>query len=202
MYIGILNSLGIIFALGHFYFAYKYHIKKNGLLKTLILFLLSMTGGYLILFSVRHLAAFNSALLFSSIVIFLFTLHHYFDLYKFKNYKSAIFWLIYGLILTFLFTVIESSYHKSVVYSLIWVMVFHHYFYWIYLSFKNFANKKPFIIDVIISHIVIALVFIINYFYVDSLYLNILYSLSVFYFLTLVHVIFSFLKDLYYLYGK
>ncbi len=202
MYIGILNTAGVIFALGHFYFAYKYYFLKNGTLKTTALLLVSIFCCLIIFFTLKYVSNVNPGPLFNSLVIFLFTLHHCFDSYKFKYYKSAVLWLLYGLTLTMLFVATESNYYKGVVYSLIWLMVFHHYFYWIYLSFRGLANKKSFIVDVIVSHLVIAALFTVNHFYLRSSHLDLLYSLSVFYFLTLVHVVFSFLKDLCHLYDK
>ena len=200
---GILNSVGVIFALGHFYFAYKYYLKKNNIWKTIILFIISISCSYALLLWTKSVNSVNQTLLFSVLVIFLFTLHHSYDLYKFKNFKSASLWLFYGLLSSILFLVFSNSEHSKItIYTIIWVMVFHHYFYWLYMSYKNILNKKYFIFEVVIVHILITLIYGINYYYINSSLLNILYSLPLFYFLTLVHVIFSLIKDIYYIYGK
>lgn len=203
MYISILNSVGVVFALGHFYFAYKYYFKKHGMWKTIILFTVSILTSYAVLLGTRSITSVSPALLFSALVIFLFTLHHSHDLYKFKNFKSSLFWLLYGLTLSVLFLLFPASEHsKIIIYSMIWVMVFHHYFYWIYISYENILNKKYFIFEMAVVHILIAIIYGINHSYIDNSLLNILYSLPLFYFLTLVHVSFSFMKDTHYIHGK
>lgn len=196
-YIYFLNSLGIILAIGHFYFAYKNYIKRFGSRKAILLFFTAIAISSIFFFGIGSIRALPQ-LSFFTFVIFTFALHHSYDMFKFNYKKSAIFWLLYGSFSSYLFLFGRDIFHSSFTYTMIWGMVFFHYFYWIYLSTQNFLSKS-FLLEIILCHILLIMLFVFNELYLDSAYLKTFFSLPVFYFMTLVHVVFSLLKDIVYI---
>ena len=128
-------------------------------------------------------------------VLLFFALHHFYDTFRFGYRWQSFFWLLYGFVAIFL---TYFAKHLSALGSiLIWLLVFYHYFFWIFLSFKRFRDdrRKKFARDVFIVHIFFLILFFLQLSVTNSL-LATLFSVSAFHHLTLIHIIFSTIKEL------
>lgn len=188
-----LINLGIIFALGHFSFSFKYDAKRYGVYRTLLLFLVSCgisIGWY---FAARNVSAPGSVSFFSFTVIFVFLFHNLYDYWRFQYVRLAFISTILGVSALLGFYLYYPSSIIGVYSSvLIWGVVFSHYFFWLYISMRKFELEmsKKFLREAVIIHVVLFLGFSLAR-VVEIRPLEVIYSISFFYFMTLVHVVFS-----------
>ncbi|TXH04403.1 MAG: hypothetical protein E6R05_02720 [Candidatus Moraniibacteriota bacterium] len=199
------TATGIIFALGHFYFALVYDAKKYGSAQTSILAFVSVlfTGGwYLLLWDIPSAGKIS---LFSLSVLIAFLLHSLFDLWRFGYRWIGMVTSIAGFFFLYLYFWHRSGDLYGIVASFgIWLVVFFHYLFWIFISVKRFApdESEKFIRDTVAIHVAIALGYLGNIASSDRS-AGVAYVLPFFfYFATLFHVIFSAFRQLIRAYNK
>lgn len=197
--IQLLNLLTIfvpLVGLSHFYFAYVYHIKRKGLPITLLLFIISLFTDFCIyLLFIKMGDNHTSLVYFYLFVVFMFLLHHVYDVYKFGYKKEAFIFLFSGL--TIFLSLLTNRETNNTSTILIWALVFYHYFYWIQITTKRLKGslKKSFLKEVILVHTFFFCLLAVSSSYKSDLF-TFIFSLFFFHHATLIHIIFSALKDL------
>lgn len=193
------TATGIIFALGHFYFALVYDAKKYGVRDSGLLMAVSLiitAVWYLVL---KDFLSPTGVTIFAISVLFVFILHNSFDLWRFGYRSTGIISSIIGFILLYLFFWYRSENIYGVVASLgIWLLVFSHYLFWIFISIKRFdaAESEKFVHETIVVHIAIAVGYMANA-VTNVRPIDMAYSLPFFFYpVTLIHVIFSAFRQL------
>lgn len=199
LFLDAVTATGIIFALGHFYFALAYDTKKYGVRNMSLLMVASLivTAGWYV--ALNNVASPTKISFFAVSVLFVFILHNLFDLWRFGYRKTGIVISIIGLVLLYLFFWYRSENIYGAAASLgIWFIVFSHYLFWIFISVKRFdsAESEKFIRDTIVVHVAIAIGYMANA-ATNVRPADIAYSLPFFFYpVTLIHVIFSTLRQL------
>lgn len=203
-YLYVVNSIGVILALGHFFFGYLYDGRRYSFKKTSLLFstafLLSFT--WYLLF--RYVVQPNGIFWFNASVIGLFVLHNWYDIWRFDYKKVAWLCLIYGIVASIFFILVSQNNRAGyIATTLVWMLVFLHYFFWMFISIRKYDEQKSrrFIQELIAFHVSISIVFVWNLDAGVSL-LDAFFSLSFFYFMTLVHIIFSAFRQLTIILGR
>ncbi len=193
------TATGIIFALGHFYFALVYDAKKYGVREASLLMVASLmiaAGWYVALngFSSPTRISF-----FAVSVLFAFILHNLFDLWRFGYRSAGIASSVIGFPLLYLFFWQRAGDIYGIVASLgIWTLVFSHYLFWIFISIKSFdpVESEKFIHETIVVHVAIAIGYMANA-ATNVRPADMAYSLPFFFYsATLVHVIYSALRQI------
>lgn len=193
------TATGIIFALGHFYFALVYDAKKYGVRSAGLLMVVSsiITMGWY--FVLQDFPSPTRVSFFAISVLFVFILHNLFDLWRFGYHNTGVITSVIGFILLYLFFWYRPDNLYGIVASLgIWLLVFLHYLFWIFISVKRFelAESEKFIHETMVVHFAIAMGYIANA-ATNVRPSDMLYSLPFFFYpITLVHVIFSALRQL------
>lgn len=193
----VVTATGIIFAFGHFYFALVYDAKKYGAKNTVILTLVSLAvtaSGYVLCWYFPSSTNVNS---FSLLAIILFIFHNLFDFFRFGYIRLSLLGTIAGMVFLYLFFWHYPSQAGILGAYGIWILVFSHYLFWIILSIKKFdaVLKQRFIHQTIIVHVIVMAGYLLGELFRNEL-LQALYSLALFYFMTLAHVVFSTLRQL------
>lgn len=191
-------ATGIIFALGHFYFALVYDAKKYGVRSASLLMAasLAITAGWY--FALQGFPSPTRISYFAASVIFVFILHNLFDLWRFGYRGIGIMTSIIGFILLYLFFWYRPDNLYGISASLgIWLLVFSHYLFWIFISVKRFdpAESQKFIQETIVVHAAIATGYMANA-ATNVRPSDIAYALPFFFYpVTLVHVVFSVIRQ-------
>lgn len=186
MFISIFDYVLIFLSWGHFYFAYSYSIKKIGLKHFLYYAAISF------LFSFSVFSQFNpSPKLYIFLVILMFFIHNTIDLFRFKKENQAIVILSSGLVFLIAFMFIDNPISGL----LIKLIVIYHYFFWyFYYKLPSAEKQKSFYKEVFYRHLLLVLLVLFLFLVgLRSFVLNI-FSTEVFYFMTMHHVIFSYLS--------
>lgn len=193
------TATGIIFALGHFYFALLYDAKKYGVRNAGLLMVVSLmiTAGWY--FALQGFPSPTRVSFFAVSVLFVFILHNFFDLWRFGYRRAGIVVSIIGFFLLYVFFWSRSNDPYGIGASLgIWFLVFLHYLFWIFISVKRFdsAESEKFIHETIVVHVAIAVGYMANT-ATNAGPSDMAYSLPFFFYpLTLAHVVFSALRQL------
>lgn len=199
MILDAVTATGIIFALGHFYFALVYDVKKYGVRDSGLLMAVSLIITAVWYFALQDFSSPTRVSFFAVSVLFAFILHNLFDLWRFGYRNAGIVSSIIGFILLYLFFWYRSDNLYGTGASLgIWALVFSHYLFWIFISVKRFdpAKSEKFIHETIVVHVVIAIGYI-AYVATNARPSGMVYALPFFFYpITLVHVIFSALRQL------
>jgi hypothetical protein len=127
-------------------------------------------------------------------VLFMFVLHHYYDMARLGHVWQAWVggilgaWAVYALFMTTTFHILGAL--------IVWGLVYYHYIFWILFSAKKMPDTRRnlFIKEVVVVHALALILFVVGY-YTGHAYIGALFSFSAFHHLTSVHVLFSFLKE-------
>lgn len=188
------TATGIIFALGHFYFALVYDVKKHGVRNAGSIMAVSLVITATWYAALHDLSSPTRVSFFAVSVLFVFMLHNFYDLWRFGYRVAGIIALVIGCILLYIFFWYRSDNFYGIVASLgIWLLVFSHYLFWILISIRRFdaAESEKFIRDTVAIHIAIAAGYIANA-ATNVRPSDIAYSLPFFFYpVTLIHVIHS-----------
>ena len=129
-YLTLLASIIPAIGMGHFYFSYVYHVKKEGLLKTLLLATLAIILNYCAYTLIKNIFPEYIFIVYYYIfVVFLFVIHHAYDTYRFNYKYQSILALIAGLTSVYLF--FSNNHINQVATLTIWFLVIYHYMFWI-----------------------------------------------------------------------
>ena len=186
MIITYVDYILICLSWGHFYFAYSYFIKRAGWISFLHYFIIAL----LLSFSLfAQLQTFPKLYIF--VVILMFLIHNTIDLFRFKKDNQAIFFFSSGLVFLSTYTI----YNNSVSGLLVKLLVIYHYVFWyVFYKFDSKVKKYLFYKQVIIVHFILFISIILAYIFKFQNLTLILFSTNTFYFMTLHHVIFSYIS--------
>jgi hypothetical protein len=186
MFIKIFDWILIFLSWGHFYFAYVYSFKKIGLKHFLYYCAISF------LFSFSVFSQFNtSQKLYIFLVIFIFLIHNTIDLFRFKKENQAIMILSSGFVFLLAFMFIDNLISGL----LIKLIVIYHYFFWyFYYKFPSVKMQKSFYKEILYKHLFLTLIILFLCSVGLKNFIRTIFSTEVFYFMTMHHVIFSYLS--------
>ena len=124
-------------------------------------------------------------------VIFAFLVHNTVDLFRFKKDSQGIFLFSSGIVflVTFLLT------NNPISGLLIKFLVLYHYIFWYLLSsFSSKDKEKSFQREIIYVHLIFFITIFTLSFLTFQSFIQVVFSIKLFYFMTLHHVIFSYLS--------
>lgn len=198
IFLDAVTATGIIFALGHFYFSLVYDAKKYGVRNTGALMAVSLVITAIWYAGLQGFSSPTRVTFFATSVLFVFMLHNFYDLWRFGYRVVGVIALVTGLVLLYLFFWYRSDNFYGIVASLgIWFLVFSHYLFWIFISIRRFdaAESEKFIRDTVAIHIAIAAGYMASA-AANVRAADVMYSLPFFFYpITLIHVVFSALRQ-------